>query len=142
MAGKKDVKQLKPHQWKKGQSGNPNGVGKTDPQIKAFKEMTYQMFIDAMQKYGNMNHATLKQEIADPKQSMFNLIFANIVQNAASGDHLARTLLIERLWGKVKEAEHDVNINIKQIPTPELLKLGGIAMKVLEGEIIEKTETD
>lgn len=128
--------------FQKGKSGNPAGRPPTDPKVKAFKEMTYEMFMAAMQSYGNMNLEELKADMKDPAQTMFNLMFGNTMYQAAKGDHLARTFLVERLWGKVKEAEHDVNLNIRQIPTPELLKLGGIAMKVLEGEIVEKTKTD
>jgi hypothetical protein len=128
---------LEKHRFKPGQSGNRSGKPKTDPKVKAFKEMTYDKFIEAMQKYGNMTAKELKDDLADPQQNMFNLIFGGIVQGAAKGDHQSRELLIERLWGKVKEAEHDVNINIRQLPTIDLLKLGKEAMQYLEGDVVD-----
>ena len=131
------TKHLAKHQFKPGQSGNKSGKPKTDPKVKAFKEMTYDKFIEAMQKYGNMTSKELKDDLEDPGQTMFNKIFGGIVQGAAKGDHQSRELLIERLWGKVKEAEHDVNINIRQLPTIDLLKLGKEAMQYLEGEVVD-----
>jgi hypothetical protein len=94
-------KNLKP--FPKGKSGNPGGVPKKDLVVRAFRETTFQQFIDNLQKYGSLSREEMARELQRPDATMFELMFGNIVASAAKGDDRARTLLIERLWGRVKE---------------------------------------
>lgn len=124
-------KNLKP--FPKGQSGNPGGKPKKDLAIKAFRETTYDQFIANLQKYGSLSREQMAEELRRPDATMFELMFGNIVASAAKGDDRARQLLIDRLWGKVKE-NIDFNVRLKTMSDQELLDLGKQAIKVLEGE--------
>lgn len=92
--------------------------------------MTYKEFIDALHKYGTLTKLQMAEELKKPEATMFELIFGNIVSKASQGDKDARNLLIERLWGKVKES-YDLNLN--SISEEELLLLGKAAIAEIEG---------
>lgn len=93
--------------WSKGQSGNLSGKPKQDPVIAQFKATTYADFIEHLQLYGTYNRKEMDDVLKDPKTKMFDLIFANIVSQAAKGCKHARQVLLDRLWGKVKEV-HEI----------------------------------
>jgi len=114
--------------WKKGKSGNPSGRPKEDPKIKAFKQTSYQEFVKALQKYGTMTAAELKEDLKRPDATMFELLFGGIVSAAAKGDSNARQLLIDRLWGKVKDGV-DLNINQVEVTPENVAKLYEIARR-------------
>jgi hypothetical protein len=85
--------------------------------IRAVRECTYKEFIMALQKFGTMTEAQVKEDLSRPDVTMFEKMFGTIVAQAAKGDPASRSLLIERLWGKVKEG---VDINVSQVEvTPE-----------------------
>lgn len=130
MTEKKDTrKNIEPFKFQKGQSGNPSGRPKTDPIIKKFKETTYKEFIETLQKYGTMTREEVNQDLKRPDATMFEVMFGNIVSQAAKGDKDARSLLIDRLWGKVKES---IDLNFNQMSDEELVMLGRIAIQQLE----------
>lgn len=90
-------------QFKKGKSGNPSGRKKADPIVTAFKETTYNEFLAGLQKYGKLSREQMQKELTRPDITMFELMFGQIVASAAKGDKDARQVLLDRLWGKVKE---------------------------------------
>lgn len=104
-------------QFKKGLSGNPSGRPKRDPFISAVKETTYKEFITALHKYGNLTRKEIAQELARPNATMFEVMFGQIVASAARGDKEARQVLLERLWGKVKE-----HLEIETSPLKDAMK--------------------
>lgn len=118
-------------QFKKGQSGNPSGRPKIDPLITAVKETSYKQFLEGLQKYGALSLKDMDLELKRPDATMFELMFGNIVASAAKGDKDARQVLLERLWGKVKDQVEYTNTS--KMSTEELLKLSKEALRILEG---------
>ncbi len=110
--------------WPKGLSGNPGGRPKADPAIRAFKETTYKDFITHLQKYGNFTQKEIEIEVKRPDASMFELMFTNIVSGAAKGDKDARAVLLDRLWGKVKEVHevHNYEKELAEIPKERIIE--------------------
>jgi len=87
----------------KGQSGNPSGRKKEDPLIRKVKETTYKEFLEGLQLYGTLSREEMQKELQRPDATMFELMFGQIVASAAKGDKDARQVLLDRLWGKVKD---------------------------------------
>jgi len=115
--------------FKKGQSGNPNGKPKKDPIIREFQATTYKDFILKLQKYGTFSKEELKEIVDNPKTQTFDLIFIRILYDAMHGKADARQVLLERLWGKVKdhmqidlESENNKE-DLRKLPIQELLQL-------------------
>lgn len=104
-------------QFKKGISGNPSGRPKNDPLIQKVKETTYKEFITQLHKFGNLTREEVAQEIMNPEATMFQVMFGQIVASAAKGDRDARQVLLERLWGKVKD-----ELKIETNPLKEEMK--------------------
>lgn len=90
--------------FKKGQSGNPGGRTALPPEIRSFREMSYKDFLSNLQKFGTMTREQLVSEMQRPDATNFELLFGKIVQSAVEGERDARALLLDRLWGKAKEA--------------------------------------
>lgn len=103
MALKKQKPRGKP--FPKGKSGNPGGGRKANPLVKAFRQTTYEEFIFSLQKLGAMPQQAVDKLLSDPETPMFEKVFARIVDGAAAGDNYARTVLLERLWGKAREVD-------------------------------------
>lgn len=110
--------------FKPGQSGNPGGKPKIDPLIRAFKETTYRDFIHHLQKYGAFTKEEIQVEENRPDATMFELMFTNIVSGASRGDKDARAVLLDRLWGKVKEVHelHNYDKELAEIPKEKLVE--------------------
>lgn len=113
----------------KGQSGNPGGGKKLDPFVKEFKETSYKDFINQLQKYGKLTRLEMQADLQRPEATMFEIMFGQIVASAAKGDKDARQVLLERLWGKVKDSIEFKDMNeverekIRQMPMSELKKM-------------------
>lgn len=117
--------------FKKGQSGNPSGRAKQDPQIKAFRELTYKEFLTQLQKYGWQTPKQIEQDLKREDVTMFERIFGKIILQAAEGEKDGRQVFLERLWGKVKDqveftqnnANKEAEELLKKIPLSELVAL-------------------
>ena len=111
----------------KGKSGNISGRPKMDPALKKFKETTYKDFLGGLQKYGAYSPKEMEAELERANITMFEMMFGNIVYTAAKGDKDARALLLDRLWGKVKDqVQSDTNPlteELKQLTLKQLLEL-------------------
>jgi hypothetical protein len=125
------------HAWKPGQSGNPSGRPKLPAELREVKRTTYEEFLTALHKYGHMTRYELVKEIERVDATMFEVMFANVVYKAAEGDKDARTVLLDRLWGKPKEMDVHLTVNeIKKTSTPELLRMARETLLELEGSDI------
>lgn len=116
------------NRFPKGVSGNPGGKKKIAPEIRAFQETTYKDFISKLQVFGSWPSKDLIVLIKDPMTTVFDKIFARILVDAGEGKSDARQVLIERLWGKVKEMEATTAFASEQeimrrIPIHELVEL-------------------
>lgn len=114
--------------FKKGVSGNPSGRPKADPKVTQFQKMTYNEFIDHLQKYGAMTQAEMVIHLDRDDCTMFEKIFGRLIYQAAKGDKAARAVLFERLWGKVKDSIEITRIEpfIIQRPSGAEVELGAI----------------
>ncbi len=71
----------------------------------------------------------MKARVQDPNAKMFDVIFGRILYDASQGKSDARNVLLERLWGKVKDNDmHSVPFAAEQelmnrIPITELIEL-------------------
>lgn len=93
--------------FKPGQSGNPSGGPKLPEHLRQFRRMKYEEFLDRLQELGGLSRKEFKAQVEDPNQTMFQGMFAKMLLQAHDGDRHARTEILERLWGKVKEV-HEI----------------------------------
>ncbi len=107
--GKKQANKVKPvppkhGQWKKGQSGNPEGGRKHDPVIKQFKALTKAELAEVGNLVVKSKLDDLKAVKDDPNASVLKVMLASIaVKVISKGDMHALDLLLNRLIGKVRD---------------------------------------
>lgn len=92
-----------------GKSGNKRGRPQLPDHVREFKRYSYEHFIEKVQEFSMLTKEQLKTRIKDPSTTMFDLMFATAVTQASEGDKDARNLIIDRLWGKIKE-EVDIKL--------------------------------
>ncbi len=95
---------MKATQFKKGQSGNPDGARKHDPIMKQLKNLTEEemMEIGSLVVKGSINE--LKAISKDPNASALKCMIASVaIKTVAKGDAHALEILLCRLIGKVKD---------------------------------------
>jgi hypothetical protein len=126
--------------WKKGQSGNPDGAKKLRPELLEIKNYNGDEVKRLISKYFRMPWEEIQLTLEDTTRPAIELAFASAINKSiALGDVHRIIPLLERLIGKVKDEAQDVNINLQQVSTIELIQLGRQAIQVLEGETVEHT---
>lgn len=118
--------------FKPGQSGNPGGRPKVSPMIKAFRETTEEEFIKALHMYGSYFDDEIEEYLAS-NIGQTERFMAQFIRDAALGKEKPRELLIERIFGKLKE-QVDFTVRLKSVSDAELIEITKEAIKVLEGE--------
>lgn len=91
----------------KGEVKNPRGTPGISSERKAVRRMSFVEFIDSFYKYGQMSRGEIEEDLKRPGCTMMELMFGTVIVQAAKGDHLARCLIMDRLWGKVAQ-KHEI----------------------------------
>lgn len=90
--------------WQPGQSGNPSGRPKLDPELRAIKNLTNKELIEIGNLVIKGNIEELKQVQRDPQATVIKTMIAAVaVKIISKGDMGALDVLLNRLIGKVKD---------------------------------------
>jgi hypothetical protein len=129
-----EVPQLKKHQFKKGQSGNPGGRPKLDPVLRKIKEINAIEVKRIISRYVQMTKAELTEALKNPDIPMIDLHIATILSmGAKQGDYSRLGFLFERLIGPVpKEPAVSVSVNMQSLPPERVVAIAKDAIKYLE----------
>lgn len=96
--------------FKKGQSGNPNGRPKLPEELRLIKKMTPSFVRNVISKVSRMNQEQIAEVIHEPDTSILEATIMKIYLKAMTeGDYLRLNFLLDRSIGKVKE-ELDVSL--------------------------------
>lgn len=94
----------KEHRWKPGQSGNPQGGRKHDPEMKAFARLTKEELKDVAALILKGDLTELERMSNDKTQIVLKVMVASVAAKIMKkGDMHALDLLLNRLIGKVKQ---------------------------------------
>lgn len=94
----------KAHHFKPGQSGNPEGARKHNPEIKKLKALTEVELIDVGTFIVKSKFHQLKELLKSPEISTLHAMAAGLaIKSVTKGDAAAFNALMDRLLGKVKE---------------------------------------
>lgn len=106
---------LKPHHFKKGVSGNPEGRPPLTPEQKALRNLTEAEMVEIGSLVVKGNIAELKKLMKNPKTTVLKAMMAAVaVKTIQSGNPSALDTLLNRLVGKVKDVV-EVNSNNKNL---------------------------
>jgi len=110
--------------FKPGQSGNPSGKPKTDPELLKARALTRTKFEALANKFISMTKEDLKAAVTNPNATMLELMVAKIVEQAISkGDQIRLTFILDRLIGKVPDkVEAQVTSEVLQMNEEEMIK--------------------
>lgn len=90
--------------FKPGQSGNPGGRPKMPADIREARRVTQIELERIINKYTSYTRQEMKDAIADPNTSMFEIMIASIIGQAAQkGDQTRLEFLLNRMIGKVPD---------------------------------------
>ena len=94
-----------PHQFKKGQSGNPNGRPKGTTLVpKELRTINNRLVAETMSKYLNCTAQELQDHFKDPATSALDLIILRVlVEGIRKADQAKMNAILERIIGKVPD---------------------------------------
>jgi len=132
----KTTKHLKPHQFKPGQSGNPEGR-RPNPIARALKELTVDTYRKVIETVLSGNIDALRAMIQDPNTSALQVGVATAFLKALqAGDYATIERIAERIVGKIPDElnvnSKNLNANINATVDREKLKL---ALAKLQSEV-------
>jgi hypothetical protein len=111
-----------------GVSGNPLGVSKIAAQSLLLRQTEYAEFLSIFHTCGRMTDEDFDAWIKDKARVKFEKAVGLLVDQASKGDKLAFTILVERLFGKVKDIsevmlKRDWNDEFKKFPRENVLTM-------------------
>jgi len=110
---------LAPHQFKSGQSGNPNGRPKMPEEIRKARKLNQIKVAQILNDFANMNDEEFVAMLADTNTSKLERMIASAVTKAQTGEFTALNFILDRMIGKVTDkVEH-------KLPRPTVIKLLG-----------------
>lgn len=125
----------------KGQSGNPKGRPKMDPELLAVSKMTHSYITQVINKYSAMTRAQIQAKIKDEDTPMIECTVASIyVKALQTGDYMKLNFLLDRAIGKVTEQLEIKNKHTIFSTTFEVD--GSLIQTILDGEVEEKKGED
>lgn len=136
--GRKTNQPPKHTQFKKGQSGNPEGGRLHNPITKALKNLTVESYREVIEKVCTGNIAELQRMIEDPSTSALQVGVARaFVKAMQAGDYQTIERIAERIVGKIPDELNvisknmNANINSKPVDRKEVIDI----LKKLEGDV-------
>lgn len=101
--------EMKARQFKKGQTGNPNGRPPLNPAMKALRKITLDSYREVIELVMTGNMAELKAIVEDPNSTALQVGVARAFFNAIKkGDYAIIERIAERIVGKIPD-----ELNIK-----------------------------
>ena len=123
----------------KGQSGNPKGRPKMDPELLSVSKMTHSYITAVINKYSAMTRAEIQAKIKAEDTPMIECTIASIyVKALQSGDYMRLNALLDRAIGKVTE-----QLEVKSSHTifkTDFSVDGSLIQTILDGEALDKKE--
>lgn len=99
----------------------------TKAELRQLRRTTMREFLDSLQRFGHMTNAEIDKELERKDATMFERIFAGTVSAAAKGDKDCRQIVLERLWGKVKdvvEVQQEIHDEqLERVPRDAIVRL-------------------
>lgn len=124
---KGQTKHLKKHQFKPGESGNPEGARRHNPIQKALKNLTVTTYREVIEAVLTGNVDNLRVMIQDPKTSALQVGVARaFVKAIEAGDYGVIERIAERIVGKIPDELNvnstnlNANLNTKPIDRAQL----------------------
>ena len=104
---------MKARQWKKGQSGNPNGARAHNHAVKALARLTVATYREVIELVLTGNLTELKAMAENPKTPAIQVGVASAFMKAIkSGDYAVIERIAERIVGKIPD---EINVNSKNL---------------------------
>lgn len=89
--------------FKKGQSGNPQGPTPLSSEARAFKNLTREGFESIANKYLSATRDEIRAALQDPSMKAIELAVISVINQAIKGEGRMLDLLLTRLIGKVTQ---------------------------------------
>lgn len=127
MAGKGDnpnsLANLEKGKWKKGQSGNPNGMKPMPKHLKNVKDLDARVVQKTLSYFMEMDYNQLTEVLKDKSRPVMDHMIARICAMAIkNGDQQRLDFLFNRIIGKVKDKVEQTT-TLKVGSPEELIKL-------------------
>lgn len=106
---------------KKGEVRNPMGRPPLEPLLKDLRETSFKDFCLLIQHYGALRSSEIVKRLEEDLTG-FERIVARMVFSAGMGDKDALKVLLERLWGKVREEALATPPERIEAPSPWVFK--------------------
>lgn len=119
------------------QKGKAPGPGRTPdpPELKEARALTRTEAERLLNRFVFMTDAERTAAKDDPKTTALErIILAVIKRGIDMGDDRALTFLLDRLVGKVKEPDTNINLNLNTLPRAQVIELGREAVRFLEAK--------
>lgn len=117
---------MKAVQWKKGQTGNPNGRPPISPAQRALKNLTVETYREVIELVLTGNVADLKAMAENPNTPAIQVgVAVSFMKAIKSGDYAIIERIAERIVGKIPDVVHvnsnnNTNMNISAVDRVKL----------------------
>ena len=129
---------MKAKQFKKGQTGNPNGRPPLNPAMKALRKLTIEAYREVIELVMMGNLSELQKIVKDPNSTALQVGIARAFYNAIQkGDYAIIERIAERIVGKIPD-----EINIKSENNTKLAATVSMFDKDKLREAMLKIEAD
>lgn len=122
-----DGSQLRPYQFKPGQSGNPAGRPPLTPKQRVLKELTLKSFQECVEAVCTGNIDDLKRMVDDPDVSALQVgIATSLLRALQEGDYDTVTKIVQTCTGKppeellIKSQNLNANTNVVKLESTKV----------------------